>query len=140
MRQASQLRDFTHGAPLLCHGDGGLEAMNAEDDLQAEVEIALAAAMTDPDLSQGDYYDLCARLPSHCWGYEFISPKPGVLQNCCFIPKIGAMGLIGRCVASFGADVVLSIGSGAGLLEWLLSPRFNVICVDYFYTVSDSGA
>jgi len=75
----------------------------AKFESQAEIEIALTAAMTDPNLSslpqptdmidcrlqpagqhdiaavarQGDYYDLCARLPSHCWAYEFISPKPG---------------------------------------------------------------
>ncbi|CAJ1337033.1 unnamed protein product, partial [Effrenium voratum] len=115
----------------------------AERDLAAAMEDTaerdLAAAMEDPDLSQGDYYGLCARLPLHCWACEWISPKPKVLQNCCLIPTIGGMGLIGRHLNDLGAEVIVSIGSGAGLVEWLLSARFQVICVDYFYGLSAEG-
>ncbi|CAE7941094.1 unnamed protein product, partial [Symbiodinium sp. KB8] len=91
------------------------------------------------DMGQGDFYDLVARLPLHCWACEWISPKPGVLQSCSLVPKIGAMGLIGRTLDALEAEVVLSIGSGSGLIEWLLSPRFPVVSVDFYYQPSPAG-
>lgn len=63
--------------------------VTASHPVHAPFQVALANAMADPHLSfqgkwpskelllrQGDYYDLCARLPSQCWAYEFIAPKP----------------------------------------------------------------
>ncbi|CAE7553441.1 unnamed protein product [Symbiodinium sp. CCMP2592] len=50
------------------------------------------------------------------------------------------MGLIGRTLDALEAEVVLSIGSGSGLIEWLLSPRFPVVSVDFYYQPSPAGS
>ncbi|CAE7251311.1 unnamed protein product [Symbiodinium pilosum] len=117
------------------------ERAGADDEAEdvGHLEAALDEMLRDADASQGDFYDLVARLPLHCWACEWISPKPGVLQSCSLVPKIGAMGLLGSRLKALGAEVVLSVGSGSGLIEWLLSPRFPVVCVDYYYRPSATG-
>ncbi|CAE6949415.1 unnamed protein product [Symbiodinium natans] len=87
------------------------ESASADAEDSVMVEAALDEVLRDPCASQADFYDLVARLPLHCWACEWISPKPGVLQSCSLVPKIGAMGLLGGRLAALNAEVVLSIGS-----------------------------
>eukprot|EP00971_Amphidinium_carterae_P138791 2750314-Amphidinium_carterae.1 len=44
-----------------------------------------------------------------------------------------------RRLVEVGADVVVSLGSGSLLVEWLLAVGLNVVCVDSYYTPSDTG-
>lgn len=69
-----------------------------------------------------------------------VCPKPPVLGSSCIVPTIGGAGLIGSRLESLEADVIVSVGSGAGLLEWLLAGRFpSVVCVDVFYRPGEGG-
>lgn len=120
-------------------GEGGHAELEEEDE-EEEPEAALAAAMEDPDLECSSYYELCGRVPAHHWAFEWVCPKPPQLSGCCLVPTIGGIGLIGARLAALGAEVVVSIGSGGCLVEWLLAARFGtVICVDVFYKPDESG-
>jgi len=109
------------------------EDRDNEDDRSSLAEAALAAEMQDPFLSRSTYYDICSHVNVHCWAFEWVHPKPQVLSSCCLVPTIGGIGLIGGRLSEMDAEVVVSIGSGAGLVEWLLAPRFDsVVCVDNY--------
>lgn len=112
-----------------------------ESELSDSPEEALASAMKNPELERGSYYELCAGVGSNYWAFEWISPKPASLSRCCLVPTIKGMGLLGGQLEGLGAEVLVSLGSGAGLVEWLLAGRFErVICVDVFYRPEEGGA
>lgn len=120
-----------------------LSAMVPSVDADVEdAELRLAEALCEPGLEPSEFYALAAALPQHCWGCEWINPRPeGPLCACCLVPSIGGMGMLGGRLAGLGAEAIVSIGSGAGLVEWLLAARFDhVVCIDKFYRLTDDGA
>lgn len=112
-----------------------LELADADDP-----EELLAQSARDPEMPRHRYYSLAELMQPHCWGFEFVSPKPEPFRQCCLIPTKAGAELLLRCICSLRPEVVVSLGSGAGLVEWLMAEWLCVICVDSFYKPREGGS
>uniref|UniRef100_A0A7S1A8N0 Uncharacterized protein n=1 Tax=Noctiluca scintillans TaxID=2966 RepID=A0A7S1A8N0_NOCSC len=123
------------------HGKGAeicLQSSDSEAESEAPEE-RLAEMMHVEALSQNTYYDLVAPVELNCWAFAWLAPTPPPLHNCCLVPTKACMVRLTASLAHIAADVVVSLGSGAGLVEWLLAPTHTVVCVDEFYKLTDNS-
>jgi len=123
------------------HGKGAEICLQSSDQ-EAESEAPeerLAEMMHVEALSQKTYYDLVAPVELNCWAFAWLAPTPPPLHNCCLVPTKACMVRLASSLAHIAADVVVSLGSGAGLVEWLLAPTHTVVCVDEFYKLTDNS-